>query len=75
MQVCEFRLDQWHRVGVKSLWMEVLGAKRDLITLITLPAVMLSMFLSASGAAQEGYYGAGHDNWHQGFYSKLKTFR
>ena len=33
---------------------------------------MLSMFLSASGAAQEGYHGAGHDNWHQGFYSKLK---
>jgi hypothetical protein len=25
-----------------------------------------------SAEAQEGYYGVGHDKWHQGFYSKLK---
>jgi hypothetical protein len=28
--------------------------------------------VSVSAAAQEGYYGVGHDKWHQGFYSKLK---
>ena len=49
--------------------MEVLGTKRDLITL---PVVVLAMFLSVSGAAQEGYHGAGHQDWHQGFCSKLK---
>ena len=27
----------------------------------------LSVSLCISGAAQEGYYGAGHDKWHQGF--------
>jgi hypothetical protein len=32
----------------------------------------ISVFLCASAAAQEGYYGVGHDKWHQGFYSKLK---
>src|SRR6266850_2974372 len=32
----------------------------------------LSAFHCASASAQEGYYGAGHDNWHQGFYSTLK---
>jgi hypothetical protein len=32
----------------------------------------VSVFLYASAAAQEGYYGVGHDKWHQGFYSKLK---
>ena len=30
------------------------------------------MSLGISSAAQEGYYGAGHDKWHQGFYSNLK---
>jgi hypothetical protein len=25
-----------------------------------------------NAAAQEGYYGIGHDKWHQGFYSTLK---
>jgi hypothetical protein len=30
------------------------------------------VFLCVSAAAQEGYYGAGHDKWHQGFYPKLK---
>src|SRR5262249_58279981 len=32
----------------------------------------VSLFLCLSAAAQEGYYGVGHDRWHQGFYSKLK---
>jgi hypothetical protein len=32
----------------------------------------LSVLLCLSAAAQEGYYGAGHDKWHQGFYLKLK---
>jgi hypothetical protein len=30
------------------------------------------VFLLASATAQEGYYGVGHDKWHQNFYSKLK---
>jgi hypothetical protein len=31
------------------------------------------VFLCVSGAAaQEGYYGAGHDKWHQRFYLTLK---
>src|SRR5262245_45758796 len=32
----------------------------------------VSVFFCVSAAAQEGYYGVGHDKWHQGFYSKLK---
>jgi len=39
---------------------------------ITLLGGALSPFLCVSAAAQEGYYGEGHDKWHQGFYSKLK---
>ena len=31
-----------------------------------------SVFLCESALAQEGYYGADHDNWHQNFYSKLQ---
>jgi hypothetical protein len=31
-----------------------------------------SLFFCVNAAAQEGYYGADHDKWHQGFYSKLK---
>jgi hypothetical protein len=36
-----------------------------------------SMLVAASSVfpttgAQEGYYGVGHDKWHQGFYSKPK---
>jgi hypothetical protein len=31
----------------------------------------INVFLCIA-AAQEGYYGVGHDKWHQGFYSKLK---
>ena len=30
-----------------------------------------SLFFCVNAVAQEGYYGAGHDKWHQGFYSKL----
>ena len=32
----------------------------------------INAFLRINAAAQEGYYGVGHDKWHQGFYSKLK---
>jgi hypothetical protein len=32
----------------------------------------LAVFLCVSAAAQEGYYGVGHDKWHRGFYSTLK---
>src|SRR5262245_52105880 len=32
----------------------------------------VSVFLCVSAAAQEGYYGVGHDKWHQRFYSTLK---
>jgi hypothetical protein len=39
---------------------------------IALLAGALSGFLCVSASAQEGYYGAGHDKWHQGFYSTLK---
>jgi hypothetical protein len=39
---------------------------------VTLLGGVLSVFLCASAAAQEGYYGVGYDKWHQGFYSKLK---
>jgi hypothetical protein len=31
-----------------------------------------AVFLCESALAQEGYYGADHDNWHQNFYSKLQ---
>ena len=54
---------------LKSLRMQVPGTKRELITF---PAVVLSMFITATGAAQEGYHGVGHDDWHRGFYSNLK---
>jgi len=30
------------------------------------------LFFCVNAAAQEGYYGAGHDKWHQGFYSQLR---
>src|SRR6266550_7631402 len=39
---------------------------------ITLLGSAVSLFLCVNAAAQEGYYGVGHDKWHQGFYSKLK---
>ena len=49
--------------------MEFLGSRSNFITLLV---GALSLFVCVSAVAQEGYYGAGHDNWHQGFYSKLK---
>ena len=42
--------------------------RREFITLL---GGAVSVFLCVSAAAQEGYYGAGHDKWHQDFYSKL----
>jgi hypothetical protein len=42
--------------------------RREFITLL---GSALSVFLCVSASAQEGYYGAGHDKWHQGFYSTL----
>ena len=43
--------------------------RREFITLL---GGAVSLFLCVSAAAQEGYYGVGHDKWHQGFYSTLK---
>ena len=43
--------------------------RREFITLL---GGALSAFQCVSASAQEGYYGAGHDKWHQGFYSTLK---
>src|SRR5262249_37385723 len=43
--------------------------RREFITLI---GSAVSVFLYVSAAAQEGYYGIGHDKWHRDFYSKLK---
>jgi hypothetical protein len=39
---------------------------------IALVGSAVVVFLCANAAAQEGYYGIGHDKWHQGFYSTLK---
>ena len=33
---------------------------------------VLSVFLCVGAEAQDGSYGVGHGNWHQGFYSKLQ---
>jgi hypothetical protein len=43
--------------------------RRDFIALL---GGALSGFLCVSASAHEGYYGAGHDKWHQGFYSISK---
>jgi len=32
------------------------------------------VFLCTNAAAQDGYYGVGHDKWHQGFYPTLKRY-
>ena len=42
--------------------------RRAFITLLS----GVFVFLCISAEAQEGYYGVGHDKWHQGFYSTLK---
>ena len=34
--------------------------------------IALSVFLCLGAAAQDGYHGAGHERWHQDFYSKLR---
>src|SRR5262249_49073812 len=39
---------------------------------IALVGSAVVVFLCTNAAAQEGYYGIGHDKWHQGFYSTLK---
>ena len=44
---------------------------RDRREFITLRRRGFRVSLCKRGA-QEGYYGVGHDKWHQGFYSKLK---
>src|SRR3981189_3511907 len=49
--------------------MKFLGRGQDFTTLL---GGGLAVFLFASAAAQDGYYGVGHDKWHQNFYSKLK---
>ena len=43
--------------------------RREFITLLGGAA---SLFFCVNAAAQEGYYGAGHDKLHQGFYSQLR---
>ena len=43
--------------------------RREFITLL---GAALSAFHCVDASAQEGYYGAGRDKWHQGFYSTLK---
>jgi len=43
--------------------------RRDFIPLLGGGAFL---FLCVNATAQEGYYGMGHDKWHQGFYSQLR---
>jgi hypothetical protein len=31
-----------------------------------------TLFLCVSAAAQDGYHGVGHDEWHPDFYAKLR---
>jgi hypothetical protein len=49
--------------------MKFLGRGQDFTTLL---GCGLAVFLFASAAAQDGYYGVGHDKWHHDFYSKLQ---
>ena len=49
--------------------MTFLGRGQEVTTLL---GGGLAVVLFASAAAQDGYYGVGHDKWHQNFYSKLK---
>src|ERR1700730_6386043 len=53
----------------ESLRMKYQGKGHDFTTLL---GGGLAVFFFASAAAQDGYYGVGHDKWHQNFYSKLK---
>jgi hypothetical protein len=46
-----------------------MNPRRDCITLL---GSAVAVFLCLSAGAQEGYYGVGHDRWHQDFYSTLK---
>jgi hypothetical protein len=48
--------------------MKLRDSRRDFTAIL---ASALLVFLCANTAAQEGYYGAGHDSWHH-FYSNLK---
>ena len=50
-------------------WQYLACNRRGFITLLGGAA---SLFFCVNAPAQEGYYGVGHDKWHQGFYSKLK---
>src|SRR5262249_21174901 len=43
--------------------------RREFITVV---GGVGSLLFCVSAAAQEGYYGVGHEKWHQGFYSKLR---
>src|SRR3954462_14107999 len=46
--------------------------RREFITLL---GGALSAFHCVSASAQEGYYGAGHDKWHQGTQVELSYLR
>ena len=52
----------------------VQGQSRRKATLRYLPiatCAAAAIVLSTFSSAQDGHYGAGHDNWHESFYSKL----
>jgi hypothetical protein len=57
------------RLLIQRVRMKFLGRGQEFTTLL---GGGLAVFLFASAAAQDGYYGVGHDKWHQNFYSKLK---
>jgi hypothetical protein len=54
------------------LWVSRMASLSNWRNVKTLLAGALSIFAFVSAAAQEGYHGAGHHDWHEGFYSKLK---
>src|SRR5262245_66605550 len=43
--------------------------RREFMTLV---GGASSLLFCLNAAAQEGYYGVGHEKWHEGFYSKLR---
>src|SRR3984893_13233295 len=57
------------RLLIQRVRMKFPGRGQEFTTLL---GGGLAVFLFASAAAQDGYYGVGHDKWHQNFYSKLK---